>query len=52
MDKMTIEYCTNCDKETAFEKCNDIIGDETKGVENVDWYKCPDMLCAEFGEDE
>ena len=49
---MTIKYCSNCEKKTTFEKCNGILGDETKGVENVDWYKCPDMVCDVCGEEE
>tara|TARA_R100001244_G_scaffold18013_1_gene19064 strand:- start:43 stop:225 length:183 start_codon:yes stop_codon:yes gene_type:complete len=49
---MSIKYCSNCEKKTTFAKCNDILGDETKGVENVDWYKCPDMVCDVCGEEE
>ena len=50
MGAMSEMYCATCKENQSFDKCGDILGNPD-GVEGVDWYACPDLVCEICGED-
>ena len=48
---MPKKHCSSCGKNQSFVKCEDVIGDPS-GVEGVNWYACPDLVCENCGEEE
>ena len=47
---MPKKHCSSCGKNRSFVKCEDVIGDPS-GVEGVNWYACPDLVCENCGEE-
>jgi hypothetical protein len=43
-------YCATCKENQSFYKCGDILGNPD-GVEGVDWYAGPDLVCEICGEE-
>jgi hypothetical protein len=50
MGAMIEMYCATCRENQSFDKCGDILGNPY-GIEGVDWYACPDLVCEICGEE-
>ena len=48
---MIERYCPTCKQNQSFDKCGDILWGDPDGVEGLDWYACPDLVCEICGEE-